>query len=283
MSGNKEVIYTSASEVRNITGMISKIIREFPLAREIGWRLAVRDIRSMYRQTFLGISWAVIMPLINTATWLFLKGSGIVNLKGTEIPYTVYVVTGTMLWQIFSESLQSPVKQLNDAKVILSKINLPKESIIIAGMLKVAFNSIIRIGFILAIVFIFGIFSGWSLLLFPLTIISIIFFGTALGLLFAPLGTLYNDIGRGLQIIATFWMYISPVVFAMPDKAWALKIFKLNPMTYLISCSRDMVTGIRFEQWSEFLYINLAMLVILFISWILYRISMPVIIERMSA
>ncbi len=251
--------------------------------RELAWRLAVRDISAQYRQTALGLMWALIMPLANTLTWIFLQGTGIVSLGTTTLPYPVYVFTGTMLWSIFMDSLNAPLQQTTAAKAMLAKINFPREAIILSGIYQTMFNGAIKIGLILATLLILGILPGWRLILFPLGVLSLVLAGTTLGLLLTPIGLLYTDIGRGLSLVMQFLMYVTPVVFPMPEKGWTAFLFTVNPLSSLILTTRDWLTGFHPAYLGHFLVVNSITVLLLFVVVMIYRLVMPILIERMSA
>lgn len=259
------------------------MFRDLRDSRELAWRLAVRDIKALYRQSFLGYFWAFLLPLINTATWLFLQGTGIVQVAETALPYPVYVFVGTMLWQIFTEAVQSPLQQVAESKSILSKLNFPRESLILAGIYKSIFNAAIKIVVLLIAIIALGVYPDWSLLLFPIGVFSILLVGNTIGLFLGPIGVLYSDIGKAIPVITQFAMYITPVVFAMPEAGITAKIFEYNFLTPLIINARAWLTGSETEFLSYFITVNVSALLLFFVSWIIYRITMPILIERMSA
>lgn len=279
----KKTIYTPESSLSSPVTMLREMFRDLLLSRELAWRLAVRDIQSQYRQAFLGILWAFILPLANTLAWIFLNSSGIVKVADTVLPYTAYVFTGTMLWAIFMDALNAPLQQTNAAKGMLSKLNFPREALILSGIYQTLFNASIKIVLLFGVLIFMGIVPGWNLLLFPLGIFSMIMVGTALGLFITPVGTLYTDIGRALPLLMQFMMYVTPVVFPMPKAGWAATVFALNPLTPLILTTRDWLTGQRPEYLGYFVAVNVAGAVLLMMVWVVYRLAMPIIIERMSA
>jgi lipopolysaccharide transport system permease protein len=279
----KLTVYTPDSQLRHPLRMVRAMLADLWLARELGWRLTVRDISAQYRQAFLGVLWALILPLVNTVTWIFLNGSGIVAVADTALPYPVYVFTGTMLWQIFTEAFQAPNVQVNQGKAMLSKVNFPHEALILSGLGQTGFNALIKIGLLIPAVLILGIIPDWTILLLPLGILSLMLAGTALGLLLTPIGALYADVAKGIGLVTQFWMYITPVVFALPESGLTATIFRLNPLTPLILTSRDWLTGFRPEFLLDFVLVNLVMGVVLIIGWVIYRVSMPILIERMNA
>lgn len=276
-------IYTPESQLRHPGKMVRAMFADLWLSRDLAWRLTVRDISAQYRQAFLGLAWALIVPLVNTVTWIFLNNAGIVAVSHTDLPYPVYVFTGTMLWQIFAEAFQAPNRQVNDAKAMLSRVNFPKEAIVLSGVGQTLFNAGIKLVVLIPALLFFGIVPGWGLLLVPLGIFSLILTGTALGLLLVPAGALYQDVGRGIALVTQFWMYITPVVFPMPQSGWAAILFAMNPLTPLIATGRAWLTGAGPTQLRGFCLVNGVMLLLLFVGWVLYRVSMPILVERMNA
>ena len=279
----KITVYTPDSLIRSPRKLIKEMFGDLVRSHELAWRLSVRDINALYRQSRLGILWAFITPLATTVTWIFLNLSGIIAVKTTELPYALYVFTGTLIWSIFIESLQAPLAQTNVAKSMLSKINFPKEAIILSAFYQLLFNSGIKMLILIISVILMGYFSGWLILLFPFTILALIVAGLAIGLFLTPIGMLYNDIGRIISLGMTFVMYISPVVFPMPTSGWVKILFTYNPGTPLIMTARQCLTGYGGNYLWGFWGVTISMLIVLFVSWIVYRVTMPVIIEKMSA
>jgi lipopolysaccharide transport system permease protein len=252
-------------------------------SRELAWRLAVRDIRAQYRQAFLGILWAFILPLANTIAWIFLNSSGIVSVSDTKLSYPLYVFTGTMLWAIFMDALNAPLQMAVAAKPMLAKLNFPREALVVSGIYQTLFNAMIKILLMLGALIYMGINPGLGLFLFPLGILSLVMVGTALGLLITPVGMLYTDVGRALPLLMQFLMYVTPVVFPMPKAGWAVTLFNLNPLTSVILTARDWLTGFAPEYLLSFLVVNISTVFVLLLVWVVYRLAMPILIERMSA
>lgn len=275
-------VYSPESSLASPTKMLRDMFRDLAAGRELAFRLAVRDIKAQYRQALLGILWAFILPLANTVTWLFLSTSGIVKVSDTGLPYPVYVFTGTMLWAIFMDALNAPMQQVNNSKSMLSKLNFPREALIVSGIYQTLFNASIKVGLMLAALLFMGIQPGWSLLLVPVAILSLVLVGSAFGMLITPVGLLYGDIGRALPLLMQFFMYLTPVVFPMPQTGWAATLFNLNPLTPLILTSRDWLTGQTPSMLAEFLVVNALAACLLLMVWAVYRLAMPILIERMG-
>lgn len=276
-------VYSARSLTRRPGLLLRQLIKDLVFSRELGWRLAVRDLSAMYRQSLLGILWAVILPLSNALVWIMLRRTGVVSLDDTGVPYPVYVFSGTMLWAVFTESIQAPLQKTTAGRSILSKINFPREAIVISGVLQTAFNAAIKMFLILGAMFLLGYPPGWTAVFFPLGVFSLILAGTSIGLLLTPIGMLYTDIGRGIGVSMQFLMYATPVVFVIPKEGWIATAFSYNPITPLIITTRDWLTAQPPEFLKGFLLVNLAFGVILILAWLLYRASMPFLIERISS
>lgn len=276
-------IYTPESSLRNPSHMVREMTRDLFSSYELAWQLATRDIRAQYRQAALGLLWAFILPLVHAATWLFLNSAGIITIKATTVPYPIYVFTGTILWSIFMEAVNAPLQRTNAAKPMLAKIKFPREALILSGIYQTLFNAGIKITVLFTVLFIAGIIPGWHIAFFPFALLSLILIGTVLGLAMTPVGMLYTDVGKGLPLLMQFCMYLTPVVFPMPTSGWAATFFHMNPLTPLILTARDLLTGYIPEYLGAFLFINGVMVPLLGIVWIIYRVAMPILIERMNA
>ncbi len=279
----KVTIYTPESSLANPRVMIREMFRDLIAGRELALRLAVRDISAQYRQAFLGILWAFILPLANTVTWIFLSSAGIVSVGETELPYPVYVFTGTMLWAIFMDALNAPKGQTSAASGMLAKLNFPREALLLSGIYQTLFNAGIKIALLLLALIALGIYPNWSILLFPFAVFSLILVGTALGLLITPIGMLYSDVGRGISLLMQFMMYITPVVFPMPETGLPARIFELNPLTPLILTARDWLTGSQSDHMIGFFAVNIFAIALLLVVWAIYRLAMPILIERLGS
>ena len=283
MQKSSSTVYTAHSSVANPVAMLGQMFRDLRRGQDLGWRLAVRDVQAQYRQAYLGLIWAFIAPLSTTIVWLFLSGTGIVRVGETNLPYPVYIVTGTILWSILIDAMNAPLQQTQAARDMLAKLNFPREGILLSGMYQVLFNAGIKLLILLAALLILGFNPGWGLALFPLGILSLVLVGSVIGLLITPVGMLYTDIGRAVPLIMNFVMYLTPVVFPMPKEGWVATLFEINPLTPIILTSRDWLTGFSPEHLVYFLAVNAIAVVLFLLAWSAYRLAMPILIERMSS
>ncbi len=275
-------IYQKRNAV-TILKLFKESVKDIVSSRFLAKQLAVRDIKAQYRQSFLGIIWAFVTPLTTAFVWIFLNGTGTIKLTDTGVPYPVYAFSGTLLWSIIVDAINSPTQSTIAAKGIMSKINFPKEALIISGIYKLLFNSSVKIVLLVVFVFFYGVGYHHSLLLFPFAILGAILFGTTIGLFLTPIGLLYKDIAKIVTVGLGLVMYVTPVVYSVPKEGIMKTIMEWNPFTPLILTTRDFVIGAEPVYLSYFLGIIAICIPLLFLGLLFYRISIPIIVERMSA
>jgi lipopolysaccharide transport system permease protein len=276
-------VYTPVSPLAKPGQLWREMVSDLWAGRELAWRLAVRDISSQYRQSVLGILWALVNPLATTAVWLFLSTSRLVQVADTVIPYPVYVFTGTLLWSILMDAFNAPLTQVKSNKTLLGKINFPREALILTGIYQTLFNGAIKIGILMLVLPFLGVHAGWGGLLIPLGIVTLVLSGTTMGLSVTPVGILYGDVERLIGLSTQFLMYLSPVVFPLATTGWTANVMRLNPLTPLILNARAWFTGQPVQMLAEWTVVVLGSFILLLVVWVVYRLAMPILIERMSS
>jgi lipopolysaccharide transport system permease protein len=275
-------VYTPESALRHPMTLLREMFRDLFASRELAWRLFVRDFSARYRQSFLGYLWAFLPPIVGTFTFVLLNRSGILNVGKLPLPYPAYVMIGTLLWQVFADAINSPIKTVTAAKAMLAKINFPREAILISGMLEVLFNFVIRLVLLVAIFIYYGIVPPMTAPLALIGVFAIFCLGFMIGILLTPIGLLYTDIGQALSMILSFWMLFTPVVYAPPTTGILSQLTLLNPVSPLIVTTREWLAIGAASNLLPVLIIFLVTVVLLFTGWLLYRLAMPILVERMG-
>ncbi len=276
-------IYTPESQLRKPGHLLRSMWHDLKASRELAWRLFVRDISARYRQSLLGVFWAFLPPIVTGLVFIILQSKKVVNFGETDIPYPVFVLVGTTLWQLFTESLNAPLNAVKTAKPMLAKVNFPREALIVSAFYGVLFSLLIKSLVLVGIFLVFQVQATWGLLLAPLAMVMIILLGMALGLLLTPLGMLYTDVSSGLMVITQLWFFVTPVVYPPPQSFPYSLVATLNPVSPLLMGARDLATKGVMGNMEPFLVVSGLTIIGLFIVWIVYRAALPIIIERMNA
>ena len=275
-------VYTPESgfgkPVRLITGMFADLWR----GRELAWRLFLRDLSAQYRQTYLGYFWAFFPPLVTSLTFIFLNSQGITQIDSGSTPYAAFAMIGTLLWQVFVDALASPSQSLQAAKPMLTKINFPREAVLLGGLAMVVFNFCVRLVLLAGVMAWFRIPVGPEILLFPLAMAGLLLTGFALGLAITPLAALYGDVGRAIPIVGGFWMLLTPVVYPAQTEGLAGWMATWNPVSPLIVTARECLTGHALTVAGPALAVSLSAALLALLGLLAFRLAMPHLIARMG-
>ncbi len=276
-------VYTAHPPTRTPFGLVRAMARDLLRSRELAWQLLVRDLKARYRQSVLGVVWAVVPPVITTALFVALDSSGAVTLnKNSTIPYPAFVLFGMVLWQMFVEAVLTPLSVLAGNKEILTKVQLPYEALILSGIGQVVFDFLIRSLVLIPIFLYYGLTPGWGVLLAPIPIVALLLLGTAVGAFFVPLGLLYTDFQKLLAAGTGLWLFLTPVLFAQPKGGVMAWVILLNPVSALLSGARDLMTLGVLLQPNAFLITSGVTLVLGLGVWVMYRLAVPILIERLG-
>jgi len=278
----KTTVYTSDKKT-HFFQELKAIYHNIRSSNFLAYQMAKRDLQSQYRQSYLGFFWAFAPIITNSLVWIFLNRSGTVNVNAeSSIPYIAFVVIGTTLWSIFTETLMTPLTSVNGARAILSKINFPKEALLISGLYKMLFNLVLKMILVAFILLLYGIKPGEVILFFPFVLCIIILFSFSIGLILAPIGLIYTDIGKLLTTATSFIMYITPVVYAVPRQGLFKKLFEFNPLTYMFNDARNSLINLPLDHALYLTVTTAVSFVIMLTGLVIFRKSMPIIIEKIA-
>ena len=252
-------------------------------SRHVVLQVFIRDFKAAYRKSYLGYLWAVIPGLTTTAIWMFLNSQNIIQVAETPIPYPLYVLIGSTLWMFFTSSVTSPLGSFEGGSGVFMKLKVSPFAFILAGLGSLLFDLLLKLVLLAPVCVWFGIAPPWqALYLFPLGILGILLLGLAIGILLIPLGSLYNDVSKFVGFALGFLMYLTPVVYPVPEEGWACTLVHLNPATYLLGATRDWLTYGESTFTAEFSIIFGISIVLTLIGLGLLKIVMPHLVSRMG-
>ena len=278
-----EVVYTPESQLRHPRQLLQSMWHDLLASRELAWRLMVRDISAQYRQSFLGIVWAFLPPIAMALVFVVLNSRKLINISETSIPYPAFAMFGTVLWQVFVDSLNAPLRVVTAAKPMLAKINFPKEALILSGLGQTLFNLSIKLLILIVVLVLYKLPFSWGIPLSLLTILVLVLLGTTFGLLITPIGVLYTDVARGLGLVTGLWFFLTPVVYPPPTSFPFSLLATLNPVSPILVGARDLATQGVLHNPIPFFVVTAGMFVLLAVTWVIYRLAIPILVERMSA
>lgn len=253
MNNNKLKTYEPDNTLKNgYFSIFKEIISEIKLNHWLIYQLFKRDFLGIYKQSFIGILWAFVIPLISVGTFIMLNRSGIFNLGKLDVPYPIFAVLGMAIWQLFSSGLIASSNSLVKAGSMIVKINFSKKSLVIASTGQSLVSFLIQ--FILAgILFLFyGYSPHAAICLFPILILPVFILTLGLGFILSILNGILRDIGNIISIFMTFFMFLTPILYPKPTTGILATITKYNPLFYLVSVPRDLILTGYSKEWPGF-------------------------------
>jgi lipopolysaccharide transport system permease protein len=275
----KETIYSPQHRFKEVFSL-KKMVSDLNEARFLGTQLFIRDRKGMFRQSFLGILWAFLPPFFSAAVWIFLNSSGAVKIESPGIPYPIFVFCGTLLFQTFTEAMTNPVQTVNAGKSMMAKLNFPREAFLISSFFTLLFNFFFKFLALIIIALAFNVNFTWSMVLFIPGVLAIILLGMSIGIFLIPFQMLFQDFGRMIALGSQVLMYLTPVVYPIPQSGFLRTINIYNPITPFIDIPRNWFNGLPVDGLGTFFAVIVLSIILGFFGWMLYRVTMPIIIER---
>lgn len=216
--------------------------------RELFYVLSWRDIAVRYKQTVIGVAWAVIQPLLSMVimTVVFGKVAGLPS-EG-DSPYAIMVFAAMLPWMFFSTSLSAASQSLVGNANLISKIYFPRMIVPASAVITSFVDFLVSFGMMLVLMLIYRFPPGWAMLTLPAFIVVAFFAAMGPGLLITALNVKYRDFRYVIPFIVQFGMYVSPVAYSsslIREKFGenAFLLYSLNPMVGVIDGFRWAILG----------------------------------------
>jgi lipopolysaccharide transport system permease protein len=238
--------------------------------RELFYFLAWRDILVRYKQTVIGLAWALIRPFLTMVVFVFVF-SKLAKLSSEGAPYPILVFAALLPWQFFANAFTEAGNSLISNANMISKVYFPR-LVVPASAVIVSFVDFLISGIILAGLMIwYGFVPEWRILTLPLFIIVAFLAAMGAGLWTAALNVKYRDFRYIIPFVVQFGLYVSPVGFSsgiVPEQ-WRL-LYSLNPMVGVIDGFRWAILGGNTQlYWPGFL-LSLFLVVVILTTGIVY-------------
>jgi lipopolysaccharide transport system permease protein len=237
--------------------------------RELLYFLAWRDIAVRYKQTAIGIAWAVIRAALTML--VFVAFRRLVGLPAGEVPDPILVFAAVLPWQFFSSALTESAGSLIENANLVSKIYFPRLIIPCAAVVTSLVDFFIMVGLLVILMFWYGFAPGWQLLALPIFVLMAFFLALGSGLLFAALNVEYRDFRYVVPFVVQFGLFVSPIAFStadVPEKWRAL--YALNPLVGIIDGFRWSLLGGRLPLAPDAILISSAVTVSVVVTGVWY-------------
>jgi lipopolysaccharide transport system permease protein len=228
-------------------------VRDLWRYRELLFFLVWRDVKIRYKQTVLGVAWAVLQPLMMMAVFTVFFGR-LAGLPSGDVPYPLFVLAGVLPWMFFSTALASAGQSVVTNERLITKIYFPRLAVPFAAVGAATVDFVIACGLLLIVMAGYGVAPGWTVLFAPVIFLFIAIAGLGFGTLLAALNVKYRDFRYVIPFMVQFWMFATPTVYMQPpaDAGGNLHaLLNLNPLTGLIASFRAACLGLPIP-WGQF-------------------------------
>jgi lipopolysaccharide transport system permease protein len=224
-------------------------LRELWIYRELLYFFSWRDIKVRYKQTFIGILWAVFQPLITMIVFTVLFGK-LAGIPSNGVPYPIFVYVGLLFWQFFSSALSDTSNVLITNQAIVTKVYFPRLilpiSAVITNLIDFAIGAVILVGLM--------IFYGYvpnlaGLLVLPLLLLISFMAAIGGGLFLASINVKYRDVRYALPFFIQLLMFLTPVIYPASIAGKYSKLLAINPMTGVIQGARAALLNTTPLNW----------------------------------
>jgi len=239
-------------------------LSEFVRYRELFFFLVWRDVKIRYKQTVLGASWAILQPFFLMVVFSFIFGR-VAKVDTEGVPYPIFSYATLVPWTYFQYAVPLAGNSLIQNTGLISKVYFPRAIIPASSALSGIVDFAVASVMLVALMIYFHIPFTAELLLWPVLLLPLVMFTTAVGMLFAALNVKFRDIKYTIPFFMQAMLFLSPVAYptsAVPERLSALRY--LNPLAGILDAFRASVLPARTIPWGE-LGIAVGATVVLFI------------------
>ena len=240
-------------------------IAELWAYRDLWVAMVLRDIRIRYKQTVLGVGWAVIQPVVTMIIFSLIFGK-LAKIPSDGMPYPIFVFSGLLAWNLFSASITSAGNSMIGAANLVTKVYFPRLLVPLSAMGVACVDFLVASLVLIVMMFGFGIAVSWQIVLLPFLVVGLLLTAFGIGAWLAAITVTYRDFRFIIPFMVQIWMYVTPVVYPLsflPER-WQWLMY-LNPINGWIVGIRSVFLGTPIT-WIAIVFSFLWMVALLFIG-----------------
>jgi len=219
--------------------------RELWRHRELVFFLAWRDVKVRYKQTVLGVAWAVLQPalLMVVFTVFFARLAGV---SAGDVPYPLFALAGLLPWTFFATAVTNAGNSVVGSERLITKIYFPRLAVPFAAAGAAFIDFLVALGLLAGVMAVCGVAPSWKLVVAPFIVAVIALAALGLGTLLAALNVAYRDVRYVIPFLIQVGMFATPAVYLQPtgNEGPAMHwLLTLNPMNGLVAAFRASLLG----------------------------------------
>lgn len=252
-------------------GLAALDLKEIWRYRELLYFFSWRDLKVRYKQTAIGVLWALFQPFIAMVVFSVFFG-GLAKIPSDGIPYPIFVYIGLLFWQFFSVSLSQSSNSLVANKEIVTKVYFPRLILPVSSTVTNCVDFLIASGILVGLMFYYHYLPNLiGLLILPLLFLITFIIANGLGLLLAAVNVKYRDVRYILPFFIQMLLFITPVIYPVSIAGKYSWILAINPMTGVIEAARAAILGNASIDWTLLLISSIVSLFLFFVGLIYFK------------
>ncbi len=251
-------------------GWVGLRLKDLWLYRELVYFLTWRDLKVRYKQSVLGILWAILKPFMAMVVFTIFFGN-FAKIPSDNVPYPIFSYTATLPWELFATALGVASRSMVSNSNMISKIYFPRMIIPLASVMSSVVDFFIGFTILIGMMFFYKISPTIATLWLPLLILLALITALGIGFWSSALMVRYRDVGYIMPFISTLWMYLTPVVYpaSMIPEKWRL-LYALNPMTGVVEGFRYALLGTTQSVSAGMILISSGISILILITGLFY-------------
>jgi lipopolysaccharide transport system permease protein len=224
----------------SVLSRFKEMLREQIDYRDLLYQMTLRDLLLRYKQTVMGVAWAIFMPLINTAVFsvIFTRVAKI----ETPVPYPLFAFCGFLVWNYFSGALRLAVLSLTGNSNLVTKIYFPREIFPFSVILVSLVDFLVGSSVLVALMAYYRVSLTPAILFLPVVVVVLVAFTAGMALILAMANLFYRDVKYLFEVVIMVWMFATSVVYPIENVGGRLgTLLALNPMSQIIEAFRAVV------------------------------------------
>jgi len=256
---------TSPLVMKPASGWVSLDFHAIWEYRELLYFLTWRDIKVRYKQTLLGVAWAVIQPLLMIFVFTLFFGR-LAGIPSDGLPYPIFTLTALLPWQLFSRAFTDASTSLVVNERIITKVYFPRLLVPASAVMASLVDFAIAFVLLIAMMFFYGVVPSAAVAALPAFILLALMTALGIGFWLSALDVQYRDVRYTLPFITQLWMFATPIVYpaSLVPEGWRL-LYGLNPMAGVVEGFRWALLG-KTEGPGPMLAVSVAAVLVLLIS-----------------
>jgi lipopolysaccharide transport system permease protein len=230
--------------IRPVQGLFSANLRELWDYRELLYFLAWRDIKVRYKQTAIGIAWALLQPLAMMMVFTLFFGK-LAKIPSEGVPYPIFAYAGLLPWQLFSKTITESTSSLVSNRGLVTKVFFPRILVPTATCIAALLDFGISMVLLFCLMPFFDVLPGITICWLPFFVVLMLIAALGTGYWLSALNVEYRDVSYIVPFLTQFWMFVTPVVYpsSMVPDSWRL-LYGLNPMAGVVEGFRWCLLGV---------------------------------------